>query len=80
MGLLSKHHSELNKMNVQDGRYDELREEYKGNSAALQQIDVYDSKTVYHSKLKELRDALEAGDAAKERELGQWFAENYPDV
>jgi hypothetical protein len=60
--------------------YGEMREWYKDDPVALQQIDVYDPSTEYHDKFREYRDALLSGDEDKQKELEAWFKEHYPDV
>ncbi len=79
-GLSREHHSELNGMNIPATRYDELRAEYKGNSAAQQEIDAYDPTTEYHVQLEKFLEAFKANDEEKIAELEKWFKEHYPDV
>ncbi len=81
MGLKGQHHKELNKFKVDPKRYEELREKYKGDPVALQQIDVYDpGATAYHEHLHEFKEALKAGNDIRADELEAWFHYHYPDV
>ena len=80
LGLRPEHRGELNKMNVPSSRYDELREEYAGDSKAQQQIDVCDPLTEYHEKMAEYIQATREGNKERIAELDDWFAKHYPDV
>jgi hypothetical protein len=80
-GLRPEHHGELNKvLDIPATRYDELRKEYEGNSAAQQQIDVYDPATEYHGKMGEYVEAIRSNNREKITELEDWFKEHYPDI
>ncbi len=80
MGLSGNHHGELNNVNVDFNRYDELRRQYAGDKVALQQIDVYDPRTQYHDKLSEFVEALKAGNEKSAQKLAGWLNKNYPDI
>jgi hypothetical protein len=77
MGLLPKHHGELNKINAASSRYDELRVEYKNDAQALQQIDVYDPSTTYHDYMHKYIDAMEIQDADVIANCEAWFNMHY---
>ena len=81
MGLKRQHHRELNKSKIDPKRYKELREKYKNDPVALQQIDVYDpGATAYHDHLGDYVRALKARNDVRADELEAWFHEHYPDV
>ncbi len=85
IGLSPKDHGFLNGLNllpIEERRkiYAEKRSLYAGDKVALQQIDVYDGDTLYHTQLRKFTDALKSGDTKTEAELQAWFDENYPDI
>lgn len=80
MGLSSKHHGELNKMEVNSSRYNELRQEYSDDKQALQQIDIYDPSTYYHQMFRKYREALQTRDDLIIAECEAWFQENYGEL
>lgn len=75
MGLSREHHGELNKCNTSPTRFAELRKLYRNDSKALQQIDVYDPDTEYHSWIRRLIKAR-----GEDKEALRWLKENYPDI
>ena len=81
MGLKPEHHTELNKVSgIPQKRYEELRAQYRNDSAALQQIDVYDPNTEYHLHFRKLRDAYIENDEKTIEQEEAWFQEHYPDI
>jgi hypothetical protein len=80
MGLSRQHHGELNKVNIDSSRYDELRQRYSNDPRALQQIDVYDPSSEYRRIFRKYRDALLVGDTQTIRECEEWFRENYSEL
>lgn len=80
MPLSPTHHGQLNRISCPPELYGEMREWYAGDGIALRQIDKYDPGSPYSSKWKKYRDAIEAGDEDKQKELEAWFEEHYPDV
>jgi hypothetical protein len=87
-GLSPQDHGDLNRpsnvypggQEARDARLAELRDHYAGDPRARQQIDVYDSSTVYHDKLRKFTEALKSGDTARVAQLQAWFDEHYPDL
>lgn len=87
-GLSPQHHGELNSWKFQQGQPAEqrdaklagLRQQYSGDSKALQQIDVYNGHSEYNAKLKEYTGALKSGNEQKAGEIESWMHEHYPDV
>lgn len=82
MGLKRKHHAELNEpWNVRPERYDELRQQYRGDKAAQQQIDVYAPDAVeYRARLRSYSDAVIRGDDRAAGREERWFRRHYPDI
>jgi len=77
-GLTQEHHSQLNRHGVEKHEYDRLRQLYKDDPLALEQIDIYDGKTVYHEKIAEYVHAMKSSDRTAIARLDLWFAEHYP--
>ncbi len=77
MGLLPKHHGELNKVGIASSRYDELRAEYRNDAQALQQIDVYDPSTTYHDYMRKYIDAMGIQDNNTIVDCETWFNTHY---
>ena len=85
-GLKPNHHGELNGYNFHHGqpveqrlaRLTQLRGEYADDLLALEQIDIYDGDSLYHSRFGELSDAYESGNKAKQAEVVAWYREHYP--
>jgi hypothetical protein len=55
-----------------------LREKYKNDPLALEEIDMYDVSTEYHEKHAQYVSALKSGDTKQQEELRLWFREHYP--
>lgn len=88
-GLSPQEHGELNDpvwvypggAEAKNKRILALREKYKHDSKALQQIDVYDhNPNAYNEKFRQYRDALKSNDEPTAEELYTWFKEHYPDI
>jgi iron uptake system EfeUOB component EfeO/EfeM len=63
-------------------KIDMLRALYqeRGNSTALQQLDVYDGRSEYIMKFEQLTQAVTSGDIEKRNTLLEWYRANYPDI
>jgi hypothetical protein len=90
MGLTREEHGDLNiPTSVYPGgeeaknmKIDMLRALYqeRGNSTALQQLDVYDGRSEYIMKFEQLTQAAISGDIEKQNTLLEWYRTNYPDI
>lgn len=59
-------------------RLSQLRELYRDNPVALEQIQTYDPKSEVSRKLNELTNDVYATNAIKKRQLESWFAQYFP--
>ena len=79
------HHEELNGYAFQTSeiehrraRFGELRNEYVQDAHALEQLDIYDGESQYSLKLGEYSQSFRDNDLEKQRNLEEWFVQNYP--
>ncbi|MFI5241316.1 MAG: hypothetical protein ACHQUA_02670, partial [Microgenomates group bacterium] len=63
-----------------DKKIAELREEYREDHVAQQQLDAQDPFSLYHIKLREFGEALQSGNTPKASEIEEWVKTNYPDI
>lgn len=80
MTLSREHHAELNGLDIEPERFEQLRKQYRNDSVALQKIDVYDPESLYNKKYNLYIAAIRCRDRALKGELERWFAEYYPDI
>ncbi|MBI2579839.1 MAG: hypothetical protein HYW27_02975 [Candidatus Aenigmarchaeota archaeon] len=83
MGMRPEDHSELNGIHLKPEefrarRFAYMRELYKGDPRALQQIDIYDNSSPYGLHRRILVKALKDRDEETERNELAWFREHYP--
>jgi hypothetical protein len=86
MSLNKEDHADLNQTwneypggkKAKEKRIEELKQRYKDDPKALEQIDIYDHNSPYRIKFTMFRDALLSGDTYTETELRTWFRTNYP--
>ena len=87
-GLRPEHHGDLNRPEIvypggedaRKARITELRQEYAGDTRALQQIDVYEGDNEYSRHMRQYVEAMKSGNLQKQQELEEWFHTNYPDL
>jgi len=87
-GLSGQHHGELNRPEMvfpggeegKSARIAQLRQEYAGDTRALQQIDVYEGNNEYSRHLSAYVEAMKNGNSTRQKELEEWFHLNYPDL
>ena len=78
MSLSIPHHRELNGLNIDPRRYEELRLEYKDDLVALQQIDVYDPNSEYSDLYQKMIDAYRANNNTLGASIQEQLTQRYP--
>jgi hypothetical protein len=87
-GLSPEHHQQLNNPEIvfpggtqaKIALINQLRDQYREDEVAIQQIDVYDVRSEYHIHFRLLRQALLNNNQEVIEAEYAWLAEHYPDI